>query len=494
MESGQVDKRKVAGAAALAVTLFLWISLFIGRPTAVAKPLGVRQVQDCTVICSTCNPVEYRCDQSGGGGGYATPPGSGGGPTSVPPGGGSTPQPGATQRPFPTVIPPTGAPPSGYYTTLCTDAGFGNCSCSQQNYANITVYIAPSGDIYVISCNCVSYCVPPVTVTPPPPGPTPPPPYPCNQPPQPGDGTITQPCTGQWPGYNLSVSVRIPPVNMARNPWPRSLVGLATQMCFISAPTDEEQFSAPKAVPCGSASGESDEPTWHCGGTTGDVGEGAQVNYQLGVAWRRFTGGDPGYGTVPPFRSALELEDRDWNGGSKLIMLDPGQCTSHTYETASYGLDTTGEVWNPACQDRECSYTERTLPVNRSCEACEACTCADCYPAYDAFIQTWWWPEWTWRYDQYVCVQEESHCEVDPTGQHSCGGQAGMRTVRECVRWGWRNVIEPWRLYDVRRQGLPLPYLGSSLTNAAGMTPEHQVMTPFQYSPSVPVIEIQPVK
>ena len=81
MESGQVDQRKVAGAAALVVTLFLWISLSIGRPTAVAKPLGVRQVQDCTVICSTCNPVEYRCDQSGGGGGYATPPGSGGGPT-----------------------------------------------------------------------------------------------------------------------------------------------------------------------------------------------------------------------------------------------------------------------------------------------------------------------------------------------------------------------------------------------------------------------------
>ena len=165
MESGQVDKRKVAGAAALAVTLFLWISLSIGRPTAVAKPLGVRQVQDCTVICSTCNPVEYRCDQSGGGGGYATPPGSGGGPTSVPPGGGSTPQPGATQRPFPTVIPPTGAPPSASYTTLCTDAGFGNCSCSQQNYANVTVYVAPGGGLYVISCDCVSYCTPPVTVT-----------------------------------------------------------------------------------------------------------------------------------------------------------------------------------------------------------------------------------------------------------------------------------------------------------------------------------------
>ena len=47
----------------------------------------------------------------------------------------------------------------------------------------------------------------------------------------------------------LSVSVRIPPVDMARNPWPRSLVGLETQLCFSSAPNDKEQFSAIKAVP-----------------------------------------------------------------------------------------------------------------------------------------------------------------------------------------------------------------------------------------------------
>jgi hypothetical protein len=91
-------------------------------------------------------------------------------------------------------------------------------------------------------------------------------------------------------------------------------------------------------VPC-NAGGESDQSTWQCGGSTGEVGEGAQVNYQLGVAWRRYVGSDPGFGTVPPFRSALTLDDRDWNGGSKLILLDPGQCTSHIYETSSFGLD-----------------------------------------------------------------------------------------------------------------------------------------------------------
>ena len=59
--------------------------------------------------------------------------------------------------------------------------------------------------------------------------------------------------------------------------------------------------------------------------STGEVGEGAQVNYQLGVAWRRYVGSDPGFGTVPPFRSALKLDERKWNGGPQLIMLDPGQ-------------------------------------------------------------------------------------------------------------------------------------------------------------------------
>jgi hypothetical protein len=38
-----------------------------------------------------------------------------------------------------------------------------------------------------------------------------------------------------------------------------------------------------------------------------------------------------------------------------------------------------------------------------------------------------------------------------------------------------------------------LPYIGSGKTNMAGMDPGGQVRTPFQYPPSIPVIEIQPV-
>lgn len=487
MEGRQLDHRKIAWAAALAVIGASLILSGFSQPTAQARPLTRHSVEDmvCSVVCDTCSPQTYECHDDGGGGGYATPPGGGGNPTNVPPGGGGTPGAPPTAQPWPTLPPPTGAPAGGYYVWAC---GFVGSLCAT-TYANTVYYVAPDGRIFPINYTCVGACAtpqPPPVVTPTPP------PYPCNTPPQPGSGTITQPCAGQWPGYNLSVSVSIPPVNLARNPWPRSLVGLETQLCFVSAPSDVEKFSATKAVPC-NASGQSNQSTWQCGGATGEVSEGARVNYQLGVAWRRFTGSDPGYGTTPPFRSALKLDDRDFNGGSKVVPLDPGQCTAYTYQTSSFGLDKTGEVWNPACQDRECAYTERTLAVQRSCEACAACTCADCAPAYDAFIQTWWWPEWTWRYDEYVCVHQETSCEPDPTGQHSCGGQPNMRTVRTCDRWGWRPVTEPWTLYDVRRQGLPLPYLGSGLTNAAGMSPAHQVLTPFQYSPSVPVIEIQPV-
>ena len=90
-------------------------------------------------------------------------------------------------------------------------------------------------------------------------------------------------------------------------------------------------------------------------------------------------------------------------------------------------------------------------------------------------------------------MHKHDDCEVGkPTD--SCNGLAGQKHVRTCDRWGWRPVTEPWTKYDARRQGLPLPYLGSNRTNAAGMTPEQQVMTLFQYSPSVPVIEVQPVK
>ena len=364
--------------------------------------------------------------------------------------------------------------------------------CAPRAYAHTVYYVDPNGNQYVINYTCLAACA---TPTPRPlgtPQPTPTPQWPCHTPPSIGGPTIGQPCTSQWPGWDLSVSVQIPAVDLARNPWPRSLVGLETKFCFVSAPTSAEKFSDGKAKPC-AASGESESNTWQCGGETGDVSEGDRVNYQLGVAWRRFTGADPGYGTQPPFQSALNLKDRDWNGGSKVIPLLPGECTAHTYETSSYGLPQIGETWNPRCQDQDCAYTERTTAVQRSCAACDSCTCVGCTEAYPAFIQTWWWPEWTFAYDEYVCVHKETECVPDPVGHRTCNGQADMKEHKTCDRWGWKHVVDPWTLYDVRKQGLPLPYIGSGRTATAGMTPEQQVMTPFSYSPAVPVIEIQPV-
>lgn len=219
----------------------------------------------------------------------------------------------------------------------------------------------------------------------------------------------------------------------------------------------------------------------------------ARVNYQLGVAWRRYTGSDPGFGTQPPFISALALEERSWNGGNQLVPLVPGQCIQHTYETSSYGLRETFPPWNPECQDRVCDYIGRTLSVQYTCEACKACTCAGCVPAYSAIIQTWWWPEWTFKYDEYQCSHKHHECAPSRRPTDTCDGVAGQKEVWVCDQWKWVNVTEPWTPYDVRRQGLPLPYIGSGKTNFAGMDPDRNVQTPFQYPPSVPVIEVQPV-
>jgi hypothetical protein len=68
-----------------------------------------------------------------------------------------------------------------------------------------------------------------------------------------------------------------------------------------------------------------------------------------------------------------------------------------------------------------------------------------------------------------------------------------MKEHKVCDRWHWVSITEPWNRYDVRRQGLPSPYVGSGKTNMAGMDPSGTVHTPFVYPPSVPVIEVQPV-
>jgi hypothetical protein len=305
---------------------------------------------------------------------------------------------------------------------------------------------------------------------------------------------LTQPCTSQWPGYDLSVSLKIPWVNAARYPWPRALVGLENQYCFISAPSDAEKFSVGKALPCSIDRGQHDSSDYDCGSPVGTVGEGAQVNFQLGVAWRRYTGSDPGFGLTPPFVSAINLNDRANNGGNQFIPVSPGQCVQHTYQTSSYGLPETFPPWNTACQDRTCSYADRTLSVQYSGQACDNVTCSGCVSAYSAAIQTWWWPEWTFKYDQYVCVHHTTECVPDLIGHRTCNGQVDMKEHRVCDKWGWKSVTDPWNVYDVREQGLPLPYLGSARTAYAGMNENKVIQTGFNYPPSVPVIEIQPVK
>lgn len=488
MEGRRVLGRKTTWAAALTLVGVLIGLLCLAPAKSTWADTSVQQIcqppqPGCTVFDDACQCM-VACQAHCPPGGNATevpPPPSG---TQPPP------PPGGTPHPQPTVVPPPGAPPSGRYMTTC---GFVGSMCST-SYAVTSYYVAPDGNVYLVNYSCVNSC--PTSQPQPTPVPTA---YPCHQPPVPNDEGITQPCVSQWPGYDLSVAVKIPPVNAARNPWPRSLVGLSTQFCFVSAPDSAEKFSDDKAVPCRVNRGGHDDSTFNCGSPTDDVGEGTRVNYQLGVAWRRFTGNDPGYGTKPPFRAAFNLEDRAWNGGAQLIPIDPGQCFSHQYATSSWGLPQIGETWNPECQDRDCAYTERTLPVNRSCEACSACQCEGCTEAYRAFVQTWWWPEWTWRYDEYQCAHQKEECVAAPTGRAACDSSGdgvpdtNTKKVKTCDRWQWVNITEPWHLYDVRQQGRPLPYIGSAKTNMAGMDPDRNVRTPFSYSPAVPVIEVQPV-
>lgn len=64
-------------------------------------------------------------------------------------------------------------------------------------------------------------------------------------------------------------------------------------------------------------------------------------------------------------------------------------------------------------------------------------------------MQTWWWPEWTFAYDEYVCVHKENDCAVSSKPTDTCDGVSGMKSVKTCDQWGWKHTVEPWNLYDV---------------------------------------------
>ncbi len=522
MESRGPDKAKIARAAGVALTLALLLLLSESTGQTSASPA----LQGCPPpdpICDfdfTCG-CQINCrsqcppggDPGGGGGGTPQPPGGGGDPT--PPGGGGTPPPGDSGTPQPTAPPrPTATPPSGAgegrYVNACILSGIdGLCDCSS-GACQILMWENVTGELFIISVGCTDSCSVP-TRTPPRTTPEPPPEYPCLMEPSFGGAIVSQPCPHGpqgWPGWDLSVSIKIPPVNAARNPWPRSIVGGETTLCFVEAPGGTERYSDGSARPCGVDRGEHEEASYACGGTTGTVGEGARVNFKIGVAWRRFTGANPGFAgaALPGFPSAWVLGDRDFNGGTQIVPTSPGQCTTKVYETSSFGLPQTGPKWNPDCQERECDYVERVQQPDWACEACDNCTCNNCAPAYAAPIQTWWWPEWTWRYDEFQCVRREySECFYFDTrlgrpAPHWAGCGSGPHANEDnwfeeevCVAWGWVDVIEPWRKYDMRRQGLSSPFWRTTRTFMAGMDENRTVRTPFIYSPSVPVIEVQPV-
>ncbi len=464
----------------------------------------------CCVACGT-----MRCDDSGGGGGGGNPPPP---QPTQPPGGGGGGTPQAT-----TVAGTPGAPAIAPTPVICGD---GNCtdwetyaSCSadceppdwregeftmycapysacDSGWANLTVLYIPSGDYYVITvhvCLDESACVAPTpepNVTPETTGL-----WPCDYPPTvDASGVIRQPCE-QWPGWYIDVEVRIPPAPVLRNPWPRGLVGLENCFWYLGN-ADNEKWSEEKAVECPNAADgvTHDSATFDCGNGT-IVGEGAVVDHQIGAAWRQWRyGDDPVFGYTPPDEVTWVIEDREWNGGTTMRS-GPTMC--YTFETSSFGLEEWGPVWNPECQDEECDdCDERILDYLGS-------------PAYEVDVNTFWWPEYSFKHLEYSCSSVQwSDCfwrETAPLGQkkRSCSsdedgpdgwwyGQVGF-----CEEWKWTQVKDAWTPYELTQLGFANPLLASTGVVVAGadaagdqcgeFTDRWECLIP------VPVIEIQPV-
>lgn len=453
----------------------------------------------------TCGPCEVSppcfnpCQEGPGGeiGGPGQPgnpgqPGEPGNP-GQPGAPGNPGQPGnpATPAPRPTVVCPPDLPcQGGRYLTSCivgnADAIMPGCS----DGAVVTWWEV--GQVsYVIAARCANpgECQR-VTPTPRPPRP-PAPDWPCNTPPSVSGGQLIQVCNTRWPGWNLDVPVWIPPAEVRRNPWPRSLVGLSTQLCFVQAP-DNEAFSQNKALPCavdyGASYTQDTLPT--CPAPTGQTGAGTRVNFQIGAAWRRWTPAKgPIFGFTPPAELLWRIPDR--TGDVTL----PGRCVAHTFETSSWGLGQNGPTWNPQCQDRDCACDERV-----SCWDTES---------YQVQLQTWWYPEYTFRYDELQCTaQGQSDCfcrgEGAPVGVPGasdcdnrpayCPAPAWWGSIPVCSEYRWRQVTEPWTKYDLSKLGYQ-PVIPWFLVRSGGMTPEGQPcgsLGPGMGSVPVPVIEVQP--
>ncbi len=457
---------------------------------------------------------------------------------SPPPGSGGTPAPGSTPgAPAPTQGPqPTATPVirGGTYYWVCECGGRAALLCDR--CALYLYYVIPGESEWPVMFYCKDYCVAP-TATPSGPAPTPVPDWPCdNEPPVIAGGIIHQPCS-EWPGWFLDVEAVIPPAAALVNPWPRSLCGLETSFWYMGA-SDVEQFSEEKALECaGIDYGRAyHDSTYNCGGTVGPVSEGARVNYQIGAAWRQWRWGTPAiFGWYPLNEAVWTIPDREWNGGMKVFGVGKGERLGYTFETSSWipnplmspgqedyceehdcvsGM-TWGPKWNTYCQEHDCRCNERVIdPLGE--------------PAYQVTLTTYWWPEYTFRYDEYYCSASEwgacwgpypppgypvgkTHrgCDADGDGQND----PGYYEVQQCSEWRWRNVTGPldctavnprtgWCMYDLRKLGAD-PLVPSNKVITAGAWPDGTRCGPgatdccpwydnWPYYVPVPVIELQP--
>lgn len=444
------------------------------------------------------------------------------GQTTVP----GTPAPGQTpvpQTPAPTRPPPPGATPGGYYYDACLCAPDLMCPqhCAIHHY-----YREPDGGLIFLGFTCIEgFCSPQPTPTAGPPAPTSTPNWPCDYPPTIDDGILHQPCE-EWPGWYIEAEAMIPSAMWLVNPWPRSMVGLETRFWYLGA-GEVESFSEERALPCNVVYGRVfDDPWYDCGTDVGLVTEPAKVNYQVGVAWRLWTWDDGAiYGMRPVDEASLIVPDREWNGGTQTYTLGGGQMVAHTFETSSWVPDPDqplpeycqehdctsgiglGPLWNAECQDRTCPCDERIEGWDTAEPAYLGA------PAYRVHGLTWWWPEYTFKYDLYECAVPATECQYwDGFGTAECDldgdgtNDADTKLVQVCDGWRWRSVVDPrfcagvmngeWCMYDLRMLGAD-PLVASSASIVAGADPDgtrcSRWYDQWPYSIPVPVIELQPV-
>ena len=459
-----------------------------------------------TEAAACCDPPENGCCGSpatgcfkcasggsrGGGGGGETPPGPP--PPNPDPGDGS----GAGNPPPapPTPTPPPGLPTDGFYRLSC-DMLIPGCP---HGYSVILWWCVPGGQCYVVRARCAAageceFVTPTPPSDPPPEGPND---WPCQDVPNIYPGGIDQTCD-QWE-WDLAVQVLIPPAQVLRSPWPRALVGLPTQIWYTGQPNRAKAFSTGKAFPCSVNPGAAyanlaSVPA--CPAPIGQPTEGTRVNLQLGVAWQRWQSGAPAvYGYLPPYESLITIEDRAWNDSAAAV----GTFLQHTFETSSYDLIANGPRWNPACQDRDCTCDERVIGWDM--------------PAYQGGVQTWWYPQWTWKYDELQCSRRTwTPCfyrDSPPVGVPARGcaegdhaGEDNWYQLEECAEWRWRNITGPlfgcpgaqhgaWCVYDLRDLGYT-PLLSWAVAETAGADAGGTQCGSFSPGLAIPVIEAQSI-